>query len=162
QDAYATELFQPVIRRLVELSGVQYDDIRSVEQRIIADHVRAVTFAITDGIAPANDGAGYVVKMLIRRASRQAWLLGLREPVLYELAGLVIDAMADAYPDLLRAREHVQLAIRSEEEQFLRTLDSGIERVRHLLDGLYGDTLPGDTAFDLWQTYGFPLDLTVE
>lgn len=162
QDAYSTELFQPVIRRLVELSGVEYDDIRSVEQRIIADHVRAVTFAITDGIAPANDGAGYVVKMLIRRASRQAWLLGLREPVLHELAGLVVDTMAGAYPDLNRARSHVQLAIRTEEEQFLRTLESGIARVGHLLDGLQGDTLPGDVAFDLWQTYGFPLDLTSE
>src|SRR5690606_4935024 len=139
QDAYATELFQPVIRRLVERSGVAYDDIASVEQRIIADHVRAVTFAITDGISPANDGAGYVVKMLIRRASRQAWLLGLREPVLHELSGLVIDTMGDAYPDLKSARSRVELAIRTEEEQFLRTLESGIERVGHLLSELEGD-----------------------
>lgn len=162
KDAYSTPLFLPVIERISELSGVAYRDTESVSHRIIADHVRAVTFSVTDGIAPANDGAGYVIKMLIRRASRQAWLLGLREPVLYRLAGVVADAMGDAYPELREARSRVSQAILAEEEQFLRTLESGIERVKLLLDSLEGDTLPGDTAFDLWQTYGFPLDLTEE
>ena len=162
RDAYATELFQPAIRLLEELSGVEYRDLESVPHRIIADHVRSVTFAIADGIPPANDGAGYVVKMLVRRASRQAFLLGLEEPVLYRLAEAVIETMQQAYPELLEARERVVMSIRSEEEQFLRTLEGGIERVRTLLDELGSDTLPGDVAFDLWQTYGFPLDLTVE
>ncbi len=162
RDAYATELFQPAIRLLEELSGVEYQDIESVPHRIIADHVRSISFAIADGIPPANDGAGYVVKMLIRRASRQAFLLGLEEPVLYRLAEGVVDAMKTPYPELEAARERIVMTIRSEEEQFLRTVGSGIERVKTLLGQLDGGTLPGDVAFDLWQTYGFPLDLTVE
>lgn len=161
-DAYSTELFMPVIRLLEELSGKRYEDVKSVEHRIIADHVRAVTFAIADGVPPANDGAGYVVKMLIRRASRQAFLLGLHEPVLFELAGAVVEAMKEPYPALVEAQERVQSTIRAEEEQFLRTLGSGIERVAALLDDLDGQELSGAVAFDLWQTYGFPLDLTVE
>ncbi len=161
-DAYATGLFMPVIRLLEELSGQPYQDVKSVEQRIIADHVRAVTFAIADGVPPANDGAGYVIKMLIRRASRQAFLLGLEEPVLYRLAGAVVEAMQEAYPELAAARERIQSSIRAEEEQFLRTLGSGIERVSTLLEELDGKVLSGAVAFDLWQTYGFPFDLTVE
>ena len=162
EDAYATELFQPTIERVVELSGAPYRGVDSVSHRVIADHVRAVTFAITDGVLPANDGAGYVVKMLLRRASRHAWLLGLREPVLHALVDEVVTAMGAAYPEIADGRERVQGIVRAEEEQFLRTLESGIERVRGLLAGLEGDTLPGDVAFDLWQTHGFPLDLTQE
>ncbi|HEX7004071.1 MAG TPA: alanine--tRNA ligase [Trueperaceae bacterium] len=160
RDAYATELFQPTIRRLVELSGVPYRDLESVPHRIIADHVRAVSFAIADGIMPANDGPGYVIKMLIRRASRQAFLLGIEEPVLHELTGEVVEAMGDAYPELREARERIRTTVRAEEEQFLRTLESGTQRVKTLLDELDDDILPGEVAFDLWQTYGFPLDLT--
>src|SRR5690625_3912271 len=162
RDAYGTPLFSPLIDRITELSGVPYRDTESVAHRIIADHVRAVTFAITDGILPANDGAGYVIKMLLRRASRQAWLLGLKGPVLHGLAKLVADTMAAAYPELDASRELVKLTIRAEEEQFLQTLESGIERVSGLLDALPGTILPGDTAFDLWQTYGFPFSLTEE
>ncbi len=162
KDAYATELFMPVIRLIEELSGQPYQDVESVPHRIIADHVRAVTFAIADGVPPANDGAGYVIKMLIRRASRQAFLLGLEEPVLHRLAGAVVEAMKEPYPELLEAEERIRSSIRAEEEQFLRTLGSGIERVGALLSELKGDVLGGDVAFDLWQTYGFPLDLTVE
>ena len=160
RDAYATELFQPTIRKLVELSGVPYRDLESVAHRIIADHVRAVSFAIADGIMPANDGPGYVIKMLIRRASRRAFLLGLSEPVLYELTGEVVAAMGDAYPELRDARERIRTTVRAEEEQFLRTLESGTQRVKSLLDETTGGTLSGEVAFDLWQTYGFPLDLT--
>jgi alanyl-tRNA synthetase len=160
RDAYETELFQPTIRRLVELSGVPYRDLESVAHRIVADHVRATSFAIADGILPANDGAGYVIKMLIRRASRQAFLLGLQEPVLYLLTAEVVGAMGQAYPELEEARERIRATVRAEEEQFLRTLESGTLRVKNLLDDLKGDTLSGEVAFDLWQTYGFPLDLT--
>ena len=159
-DAYATELFQPTIRKLVELTGQPYKDIESVQHRIIADHIRSVTFAIADGILPANDGAGYVVKMLIRRASRQAYLLGMREPLLYKLVANVVEAMGEDYPMIVDAKAQVERTVKLEEEQFLRTLESGITRVNSLLDELDGDTLDGETAFDLWQTYGFPLDLT--
>ena len=162
QDAYATELFQPTIRRLVALSGVPYNDIVSVQHRIIADHVRSVSMCITDGILPANDGAGYVIKMLIRRASRQAYLLGLRAPVLHKLVAGVVEAMGDAYPEVRDAQGRIEGVLEAEEAQFLRTLESGILRVSQLLDGLGGTELPGDVAFDLWQTYGFPLSLTEE
>ena len=162
EDAYGTALFQPTIRRIAELAERPYRGTASLSHRVIADHLRAVTFAIGDGVLPANDGAGYVVKMLIRRASRHAWLLGLREPVLHTLVDQVIEAMGEAYPDLAATRERVQGIVRTEEEQFLRTLESGIARVGRLLDGLDGDTLAGDVAFDLWETHGFPLDITRE
>ncbi len=162
EDAYATELFQPTIRRVAELSGVPYRGVESVSHRVVADHLRAVVFAVGDGVLPANDGPGYVVKMLLRRASRHAWLLGLHEPVLYTLVDAVVAAMGEAYPELVDGRERVQGILRTEEEQFLRTLESGMERVGQLLDELNGRTLDGATAFDLWQTYGFPLDLTQE
>ncbi len=162
EDAYATELFQPTIQRVSELSGVPYAGVESVSHRVIADHLRAVVFAIADGVLPANDGPGYVIKMLLRRASRHAWLLGLHEPVLYRLVDAVVEAMGEPYPELLDGRERVQSILKTEEEQFLRTLESGMERVAQLLDELDGRTLDGATAFDLWQTFGFPLDLTRE
>lgn len=162
EDAYSTALFQPTIERVVALSGSPYRGIQSVSHRVIADHSRAVTFAITDGIMPANDGPGYVVKMLLRRAARHAWLLGLREPVLYRLVDAVIEAMGAPYPELIDGRERVMGIIKAEEEHFLRTLESGMARVERVLEELEGDTLPGEVAFDLWQTYGFPLDLTQE
>jgi len=162
EDAYATELFQPTIRKVSELSGQPYQGVKSVSHRVIADHLRAVTFAITEGVLPANDGAGYVVKMLLRRAARHAWLLGLKESVLHHLVGEVVTAMGSVYPELADGRERVQGIIHSEEEQFLKTLEAGIQRVSHLLDTLPGRVLPGEVAFDLWQTHGFPLDLTRE
>jgi alanyl-tRNA synthetase len=160
EDAYSTPLFFPTIERVAELTGKAYLGTESVSHRVIADHVRAITFAIADGVMPANDGAGYVVKMLLRRASRHAWLLGLREPVLHALVDEVITAMGSAYPELIDGGERVKGIVRTEEEQFLRTLEAGIQRVGGLLDGLEGGELSGAVAFDLWQTYGFPLDLT--
>jgi alanyl-tRNA synthetase len=160
EDAYATELFQPTIREVVRRSGVAYDGVRSTSHRVIADHVRAVAFAILDGVLPANDGAGYVIKMLLRRASRHAWLLGLKDPVLHALVPAVVQAMGRAYPELAGAQERIASIIEAEEKQFLRTLEAGIARTQKLLDDLEGGILPGDVAFDLWETHGFPLDLT--
>lgn len=162
KDAYATELFQPMIRRVVEYTGVPYNDIESVQHRIIADHSRSTTMAIADGILPASDGAGYVIRMLIRRAARQAYLLGVREPILHRLVAGVVEAMGAAYPELQSAEERITAIVKNEEEQFFRTLEAGMARVTTLLDELEGDTLSGEVAFDLWQTYGFPLDLTQE
>lgn len=160
KDAYDTELFQPTIRKLVSLTGKPYEDLKSVEHRIIADHMRSITFAITDGILPSNEGAGYVVKMLIRRASRQAYKLGLNEPFLHKMVGCVVESMAEAYPDIAKAHERVAAIIKNEEEQFLKTLESGVHRLTALLDALEGDTLAGDSAFKLWETHGFPLEIT--
>ncbi len=161
-DAYATELFQPTIRRLVEASGAPYRDLDSVPHRIVADHVRSVTMCIADGILPANDGAGYVIKMLIRRAARQAWQMGVRRPVLFELVAGVAESMGGAYPNVRDQAARIAAIVKAEESQFLETLGAGIERVKDVLDGLGDEVLPGEVAFDLWQTYGFPLDLTVE
>ncbi len=161
-DAYGTELFQPTIRRISRISGKPYEGPASLSHRVIADHVRAATFAITDGVLPANDGAGYVVKMLIRRAARHAYLLGLKDAVLHDLVDEVGVSMGGAYPEVLDGAERVKGVIETEEEQFRRTLESGIERVGNILSDLKGDELPGEVAFDLWQTYGFPLDLTQE
>ena len=161
-DAYATELFQPSIRRLVAASGVPYEDLRSVPHRVIADHLRSVTMCIADGILPANDGAGYVIKMLIRRAARQAWQMGVRRPVLFELVAGVAESMGGAYPNVREAAGRIAAIVQAEEAQFLETLGAGIERVKDVLEGLGDEVLPGEVAFDLWQTYGFPLDLTVE
>ncbi|HZW98663.1 MAG TPA: alanine--tRNA ligase, partial [Trueperaceae bacterium] len=162
RDAYGTELFQPTIRKVARLSGRPYEGPPSLSHRVIADHVRAATFAITDGVLPANDGAGYIVKMLIRRAARHAYLLGLHDAVLHDLVDEVGVSMGAAYPEVLDGAERVKGVIETEEEQFRRTLESGMERVGNILSDLKGDELPGDVAFDLWQTYGFPLDLTQE
>ena len=159
-DAYSTELFGPSIRKLVELTGKPYEDTKSLQHRIIADHVRSVTMALGDGILPANDGAGYVIKMLIRRAARQAYVLGVREPLLYKLVPGVVEAMGGHYQEIADNQSRIEEIVRSEEEQFLRTLESGIVRVNKVLDELDGDTVPGEVAFDLWETYGFPSDIT--
>ena len=162
EDAYATNLFQPTIKVLEKYSGISYQGKTSVSHRVIADHVRAVTCAVADGVLPTNDGPGYVIKMLIRRASRHAWLLGIRKPILHALVECAVEAMSIAYPDLIHAQERVQGIVHTEEKQFLRTLESGILRVEDILGNLPDSILPGETAFDLWQTYGFPLDITRE
>ena len=162
RDAYGTELFGPSIRLIEEASGQPYRDLESVAHRIIADHARSVTMCISDGILPANDGAGYVIKMLIRRAARQAWKMGVREPLLHRLVEAVAESMGGAYPAVRDQRTRVAAIVKAEEEHFLTTLEAGIERVTHVLDALDTGVLPGAVAFDLWQTYGFPLDLTVE
>jgi alanyl-tRNA synthetase len=162
RDAYGTELLAPSIRTLEELSGVPYRDLESVAHRIVADHARSVTMCIADGILPANDGAGYVIKMLIRRAARQAYLLGVREAVLHRLVADVAGSMGGAYPEVRDQSDRIAAIVKGEEEQFLDTLGAGITRVKQVLDDLPGTTLGGDVAFDLWQTYGFPLDMTVE
>lgn len=161
-DAYATELFQPTIRELVTVSGVPYRDLESVAHRVIADHIRSVTMCIADGILPANDGAGYVIKMLLRRAARQAWQLGINEPILHKLVARVAESMGDAYPNVRDQAGRIAAIVRAEEAQFLETLGAGIARVKDILDHLGEEVLPGSVAFDLWQTFGFPLDLTIE
>ncbi|MEZ4630139.1 MAG: alanine--tRNA ligase [Deinococcales bacterium] len=168
QDGYATDLFKPTLDKLSELTELPYQGSKSVPQRIIADHIRSVSFAIADGISPANDGAGYVVKMLIRRALRQAYLLGIKEPILYKLVPQVVKAMGEAYPDFARQERYVASVIEHEEKQFLRTLEAGMTRVEKLFAEIKADQgnpeklLSGELAFDLWQTYGFPLDITLD
>jgi alanyl-tRNA synthetase len=164
---YETDLFLPLIEAAADMARREYpaggeDD---VALRIIADHVRAVTFLIGDGIGPANDGRGYVLRRLIRRAYRQGNLLGLDRPFLYELVGRVADIMKDAYPELLGSVEYIAKVCLAEEERFAFTLSSGLRFFDQIAEEtLKGGArvLPGDKVFKLYDTFGFPLDLSQE
>ncbi len=163
RDFYETDEFVPLIQKIVELSGVSYEGPSSVAHRVIAEHARAVSFILADGVAFSNTGRGYVVRRLLRRAVRFGYLLGLRQPFMYKLAEVVAEGMGGVYPELRENLEAIQKQIRIEEEQFLRTLESGIKRLEAMLASLApGDTLSGQEAFTLYDTYGFPLDLTIE
>lgn len=162
-DFYDTDEFTPLIQHIVQASGVSYEGPSSVAHRVISEHARAVTFILSDGITFSNTGRGYVVRRLLRRAVRYGYLLGLRQPFMHQLAGVVAQVMGDIYPELRDNLASVQKQIRLEEERFFETLESGIKRLDALLSGLSaGDTLAGHEAFRLYDTYGFPLDLTLE
>ncbi|WP_018466945.1 alanine--tRNA ligase [Calidithermus timidus] len=162
-DFYETDEFRSLIAKIVELSGVSYEGPSSVAHRVIAEHARAVSFILSDGVTFSNTGRGYVVRRLLRRAVRFGYLLGLREPFMYRLAEIVAEVMGEVYPELRENLPSVQQQIRLEEERFFETLEAGIKRLEGLLAGLReGDTLPGKDAFTLYDTYGFPLDLTLE
>jgi len=162
---YDTDLFRPLLKRGQELSGVQYgaDPEKDVSLRVVADHARACTFLIGDGVLPANEGRGYVLRRILRRAARHGVLLGLDRPFLHGVADAVIDEMGAAYPELVERRAFVTDRIRREEERFLETLSKGLA----LLEGEIGEAkakgqrvLPGAIVFKLYDTFGFPLDLT--
>ncbi|MBN2198855.1 MAG: alanine--tRNA ligase [Candidatus Aminicenantes bacterium] len=164
---FETDLFLPLLERIAEETGREYpaEDEADVAMRVIADHLRAVTFLVSDGIMPANDGRGYVLRRLIRRAFRQGNLLGLDRPFLYKLTGAVGDVMKDAYPELLGTAAFVSKICLSEEERFAATLASGL-RVFHDLAARAKTegrtTLGGPEIFKLYDTLGFPLDLSQE
>jgi len=161
---YDTDLFTPIINTVAQLCKKPYDKgIAGTPFRVIADHIRALTFAITDGAFPSNEGRGYVLRRLLRRAYRFGREIGLREPFLYSLVPVVIDGMACAFPETGQRGSYVQDVIRSEEERFGATLEQGIERFSLMIDGLKKDGLTflaGNDVFTLYDTYGFPMDLT--
>src|SRR5690606_34786433 len=162
---YDTDLFQPILARAQALSGVRLgqDPEKDVSLRVVADHARAVTFLIGDGVLPSNEGRGYVLRRILRRAARHGVLLGLQRPFLHEVADAVIDAMRDAYPELEERRGFITERVRREEERFAETLSKGLalleeEVAKARAAGL--GTLPGDVVFRLYDTFGFPVDLT--
>jgi len=164
---FDTDLFAPLIAAVCELSPREYPsgEASDVSLRIIADHIRAVTFLIGDGIVPSNEGRGYVLRRLIRRAFRQGNLLGLEEPFLYELVGGVVDIMKDAYPELLASANYISKVCLSEESRFSRTLSSGLRTFnQYVRETMEADsrTLTGKKLFKLYDTFGFPLDLSRE
>ncbi len=164
---YDTDLFRPIIEAVCEASRREYPagDEGDVSVRIIADHVRAATFLIGDGITPANDGRGYVLRRLIRRAFRNGNLIGISEPFLYRLTGVVGDIMKDAYPELLSSMNYISRVCRAEEERFAATLASGLRTFDGFIEETVAAgvrTIPGDKAFKLYDTFGFPLDLSLE
>ena len=161
-DNFHTDVFLPLLGRIGELVGTPYPGSMEgpgASFRVVADHARAVTFLLGDGVFPSNEGRGYVLRRILRRAVRHAWLLGRREPTLAPLTGLVIDLMQDAYPELGRKREEIRKWTETEEVRFLETIEGGLGR----LDELFATgvtVIPGDEAFRLYDTYGFPIDLT--
>ncbi|MCX6568841.1 MAG: alanine--tRNA ligase, partial [Candidatus Aminicenantes bacterium] len=164
---FETDLFMPLIESVSELAKREYPagDEGDVSVRVIADHIRAVTFLVGDGVTPANDGRGYVLRRLIRRAYRQGNLIGIDRPFLYGLVGRVGDIMKDAYPELLASIEYISKVCLSEEERFSFTLSSGLryfDQVVRETREQGGTVLPGDRVFKLYDTFGFPLDLSQE
>jgi alanyl-tRNA synthetase len=162
---YDGDLLRGLIGTAERLSGVRYgaDSASDISLRVIADHARAGTFLVADGIVASNEGRGYVLRRLLRRAARHGKLIGLDGPFLHEVAGTVIEMMGTAYPELQTHRAHIRDAIRSEEERFAATLDRGLallEEEARAARAAGHATLPGDVAFKLYDTYGFPLDLT--
>ncbi len=163
---YDTDVFQPLISTLATMSGIRYGDDASTDiaMRVVADHIRTIAFAITDGQLPSNAKAGYVIRRILRRAVRYGYtFLHCREAFMYRLLPTLIDTMGDAYPELQAQRELIGRVIKEEEESFLRTLETGIR----LLDKKIAEskatgstTLRGTDAFELYDTFGFPLDLT--
>ena len=152
------DLFQPIIANAVEIVGRPYDRGPSgAPYRVLADHARAVTFLLADGVYPSNEGRGYVLRRILRRAVRHAWLLGRREPTLAPLTKAVTAAMGDVYPDLVAKEPHIERVTRAEEERFLETIEGGLARMEELR---HQPIISGDDAFKLYDTYGFPLDLT--
>ncbi len=155
---YQTDLFRPLMDWLKEISP--NGDLRS--RRVISDHIRALSFSIAAGVIPSNEGRGYVIRRILRRAARYGRLLGLKGPFLYQLSSLVVDLMGEIYPELVAKREHIALVIKAEEERFGETLDLGMglfSRVAQRVKGQGGNTISGQEAFKLYDTYGFPLDL---
>ncbi len=160
---YDTDLFQPIIARVAELSGRRYEGEAAVAMRVIADHLRTLSVAIADGVLPSNEGRGYVLRRLLRRAFRYGRKLGLEKPFLGELLPVLEDSLGPVFPELVRQREAVRRALRAEEESFAGTLDRGIALFEAVVGGLRGrraEVFPGDEAFKLYDTFGFPVDLT--
>src|SRR6056297_256384 len=158
---FHTDLFIPLLERVGDVVGRPYDRTRddAVSYRVLADHARAVAFLLADGVFPSNEGRGYVLRRILRRGVRHAWLLGRREPTLVGVVDSVIESMADFYPELQERRDHLLRITRAEEERFLQTIEGGMQRFSELASG-EGGTIPGDEAFKLYDTFGFPLDLT--
>ncbi len=157
---YETDLFVGLIDTAMELAGAEHRNNPSLN--VIADHVRACAFLIADGVLPSNEGRGYVLRRIIRRALRHGHTLGLREPFFYKLVEPLSANMAEAYPILPKQRQHVEKVLLREEERFDETLDQGMKLLEGTLADLSGKTIPGDVVFKLYDTYGFPVDLTAD
>lgn len=157
---YDTDLFTPLINAAADLAKIK--DFTNTSLRVIADHIRSCAFLIFDGITPSNEGRGYVLRRIIRRALRHGNKLGLTEPFFYKLVKPFVKEMGDAYPELKKTQSHIEKVLRQEEEQFGMTLSQGMKLFEQAVNNLTTDTIPGSTLFKLYDTYGFPVDLTAD
>ena len=164
---FEVDTVQNIMKHISKIAGVEYkkDAKSDVSLRVITDHIRSTTFMVGDGIMPSNEGRGYVLRRLLRRAARHGRLLGIKKPFLYEVCDTVINENKSAYPELDEKREYIKKIISVEEEAFAKTIDKGSELLNQFIDALNKNgekVLSGDDAFKLSDTYGFPIDLTVE
>ena len=162
---FDTDLFQPIIQATCRIAGVTYksDEATDVALRVIADHIRTVVFAVGDGVLPSNEGRGYVIRRLLRRAVRYGKTIGIDRPFLYELTPVVGEIMGDFYSEVTEKREHIERVIRTEEERFHETLSEGLSILAGMIEAAGREgrkAITGAEAFKLYDTYGFPLDLT--
>ena len=164
---YDTDVFMPLIRHIAELSGKEYlsdlDDPDSIAMRVIADHIRTLSSAIADGSMPGKNGRSYVLRRILRRAARYARNLGFREPVLYQLIPTVVSSLGTAYPEITEQQTTIERIVKAEEESFLQTLENGLSRFEEIIRQMAEQdqtTIAGADAFQLYDTFGFPIDLT--
>ncbi len=157
---YEIDLFANLIEAIAKIMGVANDGSSSLN--VIADHIRSCAFLITDRVDPSNEGRGYVLRRIIRRALRHGYKLGVSEPFFHRLVQPLAAQMGEAYPELVRRQAHVEKVLRKEEERFAETLDQGMAILEESIDGLTGEVIPGDVVFRLYDTYGFPVDLTAD
>ena len=156
---YKTDLFSKTIEDLENFSNTKYQDFE-VPYNVICDHIRMLSFAIADGVVPSNDGRGYVLRRVLRRGSKFAMNLEIKEPILYRLVDSVVSTMSFHYPELKEKQEYIEQTILSEEQSFLRTLENGVIQFEKIVSSTSGSEIKGKDAFKLYDTYGFPLDLT--
>ncbi|QZN90141.1 alanine--tRNA ligase [Idiomarina abyssalis] len=157
---YEIDLFQALIKAAAEIIGT--DDLDNKSLRVIADHIRSCSFLITDGVMPSNEGRGYVLRRIIRRAVRHGHLLGAKDAFFFRLVDELARQMGDAYPELVQKQQIIKDALEREEQQFARTLERGLAILSDEISQLKGKVIPGDVVFKLYDTYGFPVDLTAD
>ena len=157
---YEIDLFQYLIKAIADIAGET--DLGKASLRVIADHIRSCSFLIIDGVLPSNEGRGYVLRRIIRRAARHGHKLGINEPFFYRLVEPLVKQMGEAYPELQKNQEQVERVLRQEEERFAETLEHGMKILEEDIADLQGNTISGETVFKLYDTYGFPLDLTAD
>ena len=161
---YDTDVFMPLIEAIAKISGIKYEkEENKVPMRVIADHIRTLTFAIADGAVPGNDGRGYVLRRILRRAARYGRKLNLNKPFLFGLVDKLVETMSGVFPEIKEKKDYIKKVVKAEEESFNATLDRGIELFEELIKGLSesdGKIIPGEDIFMLYDTYGFPVDLT--
>jgi alanyl-tRNA synthetase len=157
---YDIDLFQALIAAAAKLTGTK--DLENKSLRVIADHIRSCAFLIVDGVLPSNEGRGYVLRRIIRRAARHGHQLGCRKPFFYKLIDALDQEMGDAYPELRQHRGHVERVLKTEEQRFAETLEQGMRILEDAISKMKGDIIDGKTVFKLYDTYGFPADLTAD